>query len=746
MNRDIMSEEKRLITEFAEEAYLEYAMYVIMDRALPKISDGLKPVQRRIVYAMSELGLSHTSSYKKSARTVGDVLGKFHPHGDSACYEAMVHLAQSFSIRYPLIDGQGNWGSQDDPKSFAAMRYTESKMTKYSSVLLSELSLGTVDWGPNFDGTLKEPLVLPARLPNIIINGSSGIAVGMSTDIPPHNLLEAADACIKLLDNPETKTEDIMQIILGPDFACGGEIITPVQDIIDIYKSGTGTVKVRGTYKTENGDIVITSIPPHVSVSKLIEDIAAQMADKKLPMVSDLRDESDHEDPLRIVITPKSKQTDINQLMDHIFATTDLEKTQRINFNYIGLDNKPKVCGIKDLLNEWIEFRKITVTRRLNSRLEKIKERLHILEGLKIAYLDLDEVIRIVREEKNPQKELMKTFMLSEIQADAILNTRLRYLAKLEEEKILLEHEKLTKEKNEIELILNDSNLLKKLIKKEIREARKEFGDERRTKIVEKKEAKPLPKRIIIPSEPVTVVLSEQNWIRAAKGHEIDPCSLSYKSGDKFKFHSLTKNTLKTVFMDSEGKTYCLDNLDLPGARSYGEPLSSRLNLFDQIKIISMFSSEPESKFIFASDSGYGFISEISNAFSKNKKGKNFLSLPKNSYPLHPVKIENMENQLIAAITLEGRLLIFEAKELPELGKGKGNQIIRIPKKDFENNKDKLIIIHLMEKDCGLVIHSGKRILNITLNMIEDFKGKRGNRGKILPRGFRKVQKLENKE
>lgn len=746
MNRDIMSEEKRLITEFAEEAYLEYAMYVIMDRALPKISDGLKPVQRRIVYAMSELGLSHTSSYKKSARTVGDVLGKFHPHGDSACYEAMVHLAQSFSIRYPLIDGQGNWGSQDDPKSFAAMRYTESKMTKYSSVLLSELSLGTVDWGPNFDGTLKEPLVLPARLPNIIINGSSGIAVGMSTDIPPHNLLEAADACIKLLDNPETKTEDIMQIILGPDFACGGEIITPVQDIIDIYKSGTGTVKVRGTYKTENGDIVITSIPPHVSVSKLIEDIAAQMADKKLPMVSDLRDESDHEDPLRIVITPKSKQTDINQLMDHIFATTDLEKTQRINFNYIGLDNKPKVCGIKELLNEWIEFRKITVTRRLNSRLEKINERLHILEGLKIAYLDLDEVIRIVREEKNPQKELMKTFMLSEIQADAILNTRLRYLAKLEEEKILLEHEKLTKEKNEIELILNDSNLLKKLIKKEIREARKEFGDERRTKIVEKKEAKPLPKRIIIPSEPVTVVLSEQNWIRAAKGHEIDPCSLSYKSGDKFKFHSLTKNTLKTVFMDSEGKTYCLDNLDLPGARSYGEPLSSRLNLFDQIKIISMFSSEPESKFIFASDSGYGFISEISNAFSKNKKGKNFLSLPKNSYPLHPVKIENMENQLIAAITLEGRLLIFEAKELPELGKGKGNQIIRIPKKDFENNKDKLIIIHLMEKDCGLVIHSGKRILNITLNMIEDFKGKRGNRGKILPRGFRKVQKLENKE
>jgi topoisomerase-4 subunit A len=746
MNRDIMNEEKRLITDFAEEAYLEYAMYVIMDRALPKISDGLKPVQRRIVYAMSELGLSHTSSYKKSARTVGDVLGKFHPHGDSACYEAMVHLAQPFSIRYPLIDGQGNWGSQDDPKSFAAMRYTESKMTKYSSVLLSELSMGTVDWGPNFDGTLSEPLVLPSRLPNIIINGSSGIAVGMSTDIPSHNLLEAAEACIKLLDSPETGTEELMKIIKGPDFACGGEIITPAQDIIDIYTSGTGTVKVRGTYKIENGDIVINSIPPHVSVSKLIEDIAAQMADKKLPMVADLRDESDHEDPLRIVITPKSSQTDVTQLMDHIFATTELEKTQRINLNYIGNDNKPKVTGIKELLEEWLEFRKATVTRRLNSRLDKINERLHILEGLKTAYLDLDEVIRIVREEKNPKKELMKKFMLSEIQADAILNTRLRYLARLEEEKILLEFDRLSKEKSEIELILNDYSLLKKLIKKEIREAGKEFGDERRTRIIEKKEARPLPKREIIQSEPVTVVLSEQNWIRAAKGHEIDPMSLSYKSGDKFKFFSLTRNTYKSVFMDSEGKTYSLENHNLPGARSYGEPLSSRLNLPDQINIVSMLSSESDSKYIFASDSGYGFISEISNAFSKNRKGKNFLTVPENSMPLEPVKIENIEDQMIAAVTLEGRLLIFEAAELPELAKGKGNQIIRIPKNDFENNKDKLIILHLMEKNCGLVIHSGKRILNITSNMIEDFTGKRGNRGKILPRGFRKVQKLENKD
>ncbi|MDY0361829.1 MAG: DNA topoisomerase IV subunit A [Desulforegulaceae bacterium] len=746
MNKDIMNEEKRPVIEFAEEAYLEYAMYVIMDRALPKISDGLKPVQRRIVYAMSELGLSHASTYKKSARTVGDVLGKFHPHGDSACYEAMVHLAQPFSIRYPLIDGQGNWGSQDDPKSFAAMRYTESKMTKYSSVLLSELSLGTVDWGPNFDGTLKEPLVLPARLPNIIINGSSGIAVGMSTDIPSHNLTESADAAVKLLDNPDTSLEELMEIIKGPDFACKGEIITPKNDILDIYKSGTGTIKVRGTYRIENGDIIIDSIPPHVSVSKLIEDIAAQMNDKKLPMVSDLRDESDHEDPLRIVITPKSKQTDIVQLMDHIFATTELEKTHRINFNYIGNDNKPKVSGIKELLNEWLEFRKKTVTRRLESRLEKINERLHILEGLKIAYLDLDEVIRIVREENNPKKELMKKFFLSEIQAEAILNTKLRSLAKLEEEKILIELDKLNKEKNEIELTLNDYNLLKKLIKKEIKEAKKEFGDERRTKIVEKKEAKPLPKREIIQSEPVTIVLSEQNWIRAAKGHEIDPLSLSYKSGDNFKFLSLTKNTYKSVFMDSEGKTYSLDNHELPGARSYGEPLSSKLNLFDQINIVSMISSEPQKKYIFASDSGYGFISEISNAFSKNKKGKNFLSVPNNSLPLQPVEIENIEEQMIAAVTLEGRLLIFQAKELPELAKGKGNQIIRIPKKDFDENKDKLIILHLLEKDLGLVIHSGKRVLNITTNMIVDFIGKRGNRGKILPRGFRKVQKLENKE
>jgi topoisomerase-4 subunit A len=537
-----------------------------------------------------------------------------------------------------------------------------------------------------------------------------------------------------------------MEIIKGPDFACKGEIITPKNDILDIYKSGTGTIKVRGTYRIENGDIIIDSIPPHVSVSKLIEDIAAQMNDKKLPMVSDLRDESDHEDPLRIVITPKSKQTDIVQLMDHIFATTELEKTHRINFNYIGNDNKPKVSGIKELLNEWLEFRKKTVTRRLESRLEKINERLHILEGLKIAYLDLDEVIRIVREENNPKKELMKKFFLSEIQAEAILNTKLRSLAKLEEEKILIELNKLNKEKNEIELTLNDYNLLKKLIKKEIKEAKKEFGDERRTRIVEKKEAKPLPKREIIQSEPVTIVLSEQNWIRAAKGHEIDPLSLSYKSGDNFKFLSLTKNTYKSVFMDSEGKTYSLDNHELPGARSYGEPLSSKLNLFDQINIVSMISSEPQKKYIFASDSGYGFISEISNAFSKNKKGKNFLSVPNNSLPLQPVEIENIEEQMIAAATLEGRLLIFQAKELPELAKGKGNQIIRIPKKDFDENKDKLIILHLLEKDLGLVIHSGKRVLNITTNMIVDFIGKRGNRGKILPRGFRKVQKLENKE
>ncbi|MDY0132651.1 MAG: DNA topoisomerase IV subunit A [Desulforegulaceae bacterium] len=741
-----MNEEKRLITEFAEEAYLEYAMYVIMDRALPRISDGLKPVQRRIVYAMSELGLSHTSTYKKSARTVGDVLGKFHPHGDSACYEAMVNLAQAFSIRYPLIDGQGNWGSQDDPKSFAAMRYTESKMTKYSSILLSELSLGTVDWGPNFDGTLKEPLVLPSRLPNIIINGSSGIAVGMSTDIPSHNLRESADACIKLLDFPQTSIEDLMEIIKGPDFACGGEIITPKQDILDIYKSGTGTVKVRGTFRVENNEIIIDSIPPYVSVSKLIEDIGSQMAEKKLPMVSDLRDESDHEDPLRIVITPKSKQINTAQLMDHLFATTDLEKTHRINLNYIGNNNKPQVTSIKELLEEWLEFRKITVTRRLNSRLDKINERLHILEGLKIAYLDLDEVIRIVRKEDKPKKELMKKFLLSEIQAEAILNIRLRALAKIEEEKILLEYSQLNKEKNEIELILNDYKLLKKLIKKEIKEARKEFGDKRKTKIVEKKAAKPLPKREIIQSEPITVVLSEENWIRAAKGHEIDPTSLSYKSGDKFKFLNLTKNTLKSVFIDSEGKAYSLDNHNLPSARSHGEPLSSRLNLPDQINITSMSSAEPESKFIFASDSGYGFISEFSNAVSKNKKGKNFLTVPKNSIPLKPLKIGEIENQLIAAVTLEGRLLIFEAKELPELARGKGNQIIRIVKKDFENNRDRLIILHLMDKENGFIIHSGKRILNITTNMIEDFAGKRGNRGKILPRGFRKVQKLVNKD
>ncbi|MGM0418093.1 MAG: DNA topoisomerase IV subunit A [Thermodesulfobacteriota bacterium] len=745
MNADNILDEKRLITDFTEEAYLEYAMYVIMDRALPKVADGLKPVQRRIVYAMSELGLNHTSSYKKSARTVGDVLGKFHPHGDNACYEAMVHLAQPFSIRYPLIDGQGNWGSQDDPKSFAAMRYTESKMTKFSSVLLSELSLGTVDWGPNFDGSLKEPLVLPARLPNILLNGSSGIAVGMSTDIPSHNLKEVSDACIKLLDDPEISTEKLMSIIKGPDFASGGEIISPKSDIAEIYESGTGSIRIRGTYKTENSDIVIKSLPPHVSVSKIVEDIAAQMSDKKLPMISDLRDESDHEDPLRIVITPKSKNTDITQVMDHLFATTDLEKTQRINFNYITNKNKPEVTGIKTLIQEWLEFRKKTVTRRLEFRLNQINERLHILEGLKVAYLDLDEVIRIVREEDSPKKELIKKFKLSDVQAEAILNTRLRALAKLEEEKILAEYDKLYKEKKDIELTLSDSAILKKLIKKEIQAAKREFSDPRRTEIIERNEAKPLPKREIIQSEPVTIILSDKNWIRAAKGHDIDPYSLSYKSGDKFKSLAYSKNTNKSVFLDNEGKAYSLDNHDMPSARSAGEPLSSKLYLPDKAKIFSMISSEPDDKYIFASNAGYGFISPISNAYSKNKKGKNFLTLSNGALPIDPVPAENIEEKLIAALSLEGRLLIFSGNDLPELAKGKGNQIIKIQKKDFELNKDRLQFIHILPYNTGLMIHSGKRTLTITVNMIDDFMGKRGQRGKILPRGFRKVKKLENK-
>lgn len=742
---NVLTEEKRPITEFAEEAYLEYAMYVIMDRALPRVADGLKPVQRRIIYAMSELGLSHMSKYKKSARTVGDVLGKFHPHGDSACYEAMVHLTQPFSIRYPLIDGQGNWGSQDDPKSFAAMRYTESKMTKYSSILLSELSQGTAEWIPNFDGTMKEPKILPARLPNILLNGSSGIAVGMSTDIPSHNLTEVADACIKLLDHPGTSVESLMKIVKGPDFASGGEIISPEADILNIYKNGTGTIKVRATYEVENGEIVIKSIPPHVSVSKVLEDIASQMNSKKLPMVSDLRDESDHEDPMRIVITPKSKKTDVEQLMDHIFATTDLEKTHRINFNYISNENKPRVSGIKELLEEWLFFRKETTIKRLKFRLDKIYERLHILEGLKIAYLDLDEVIRIVREEDKPKQELIKKFKLSEVQAEAILNTRLRSLAKLEEEKIMAEYNSLDQEKTEIETLLSDNEALKNLIKKEIRDTKKEFKDKRRTKIEEKKEAKAIPKTSIIQSEPVTIILSDKNWIRAAKGHDIDPETIAYKTGDKFKFAAYSKNTEKSVFMDEFGKTYSIENHTLPGARSHGEPLTSKLSLPDKTKIKTMLSSEPETKYIFASDAGYGFISEISNAYSKNKKGKNFLTVPESSAPLEPVLLENPENIMIAAVTMAGRLLIIDSADLPELGKGKGNQIIRITKKEFTEKKDKLVILHLLPKDCGIIIHSGRRILNITVSMIDDFKGKRGQRGKILPRGFRKVKRLENK-
>lgn len=527
--------ERRSLADFTEQAYLNYSMYVIMDRALPHIGDGLKPVQRRIVYAMSELGLDADAKHKKSARTVGDVLGKYHPHGDSACYEAMVLMAQPFSYRYTLVDGQGNWGAPDDPKSFAAMRYTEARLSRYSELLLDELGQGTVDWVPNFDGTMNEPATLPARLPNLLLNGTTGIAVGMATDVPPHNLREVAAACVRLLDEPGATVEQLTEHVPGPDFPTEAEIITPKADLLKIYQTGRGSVRMRAVYRVEDGDIVVTALPHQVSGAKVLEQIAAQMQAKKLPMVADLRDESDHENPCRIVIIPRSNRVDAEELMTHLFATTDLESSYRVNTNVIGLDGKPQVKDLRTLLTEWLQYRVGTVRRRLQFRLDKVEKRLHLLEGLLIAFLNLDEVIRIIRSEDHPKPVLMERFGLTDLQADYILDTRLRQLARLEEMKIRGEQDELAKEREKLLALLGSEAKLKKLVRKEILEDAEKYGDARRSPLVERAEAKALSETELMPTEPVTVVLSEKGWVRCAKGHDIDATGLSYKAGDGFK-------------------------------------------------------------------------------------------------------------------------------------------------------------------------------------------------------------------
>ncbi|MEQ1484392.1 DNA topoisomerase IV subunit A [Methyloglobulus sp.] len=733
--------ERLPLKEFAEKAYLDYSMYVILDRALPHIADGLKPVQRRIVYAMSELGLTALAKYKKSARTVGDVLGKFHPHGDSACYEAMVLMAQDFSYRYPLIDGQGNWGSPDDPKSFAAMRYTESRLTAYAQTLLSELGQGTVEWSDNFDGTLQEPVMLPARLPNLLLNGTMGIAVGMATDIPPHNLVEVAGACIHLLDKPDAPLEQLLEHIKGPDYPTEAEIITSADDIQKMYISGGGSVKMRAKYEQEDGNIIITALPYQVSGAKLMEQIAAQMLAKKLPMIEDLRDESDHENQTRLVIMPKSKRIDVDEVMSHLFATTDLEKSYRVNMNMIGLDGRPRVKNLREILVEWLTFRTETVRRRLQFRLDKVLARLHVLEGLLIAFLNIDEVIAIIRFEDNPKAVMMERFGITDIQAEAILELKLRHLAKLEEFKIKGEQAELEQERQQLEAILGSKALLNNLIKSELEEDAEKYGDDRRSPIVAREASQALETTALIANEPLTVILSEKGWIRAAKGYDIDVASLGYRSGDGFLDAVKCRSTQPVHILDSTGRVYSTTTHDLPSARSQGEPLTGRLNPAPGSLFTYLLAGNPDDWYLLASSAGYGFRVQVKELICKNKAGKSLISLPAGAKVVKPAAIAN-QTDLLAVVTLQGRLLIFPVIELPELAKGKGNKLIQIPSKDLEAGKDHVVAMSGIPVNNQLVIVSGKRQLTLKTNDIAHYTGNRANRGLSLPKGFQRVEGL----
>ncbi len=747
MNQDITISEDGVeqipLRSYTQQAYLNYSMYVINDRALPSIGDGLKPVQRRIIYAMSELGLKASSKFKKSARTIGDVIGKFHPHGDSACYEAMVLMAQSFTYRYPLVDGQGNWGSQDDPKSFAAMRYTESRLRGYADVLLGELGLGTVEWKPNFDGTMDEPEILPARLPNVLLNGGSGIAVGMATDIPPHNLNEVAKACIHLLDKPKATVNDLCKFIKGPDFPTEAELITPKEEILELYKTGRGSLKARATYTVESGDIIINALPFQVSGAKVLEQIAAQMNKKKLPMVVDLRDESDHENPTRIVIVPKSIRTDINAVMSHLFSTTDLEKNYRVNFNMIGNNKRPQVKDIATLLKEWIQFRTTTVRRRLQYRLDKILDRLHLLDGLLIAYLNIDEIIKIVRKEEKPKPVLVKKFKISERQAEAILELKLRQLAKLEEIKIKAEQKELNAERKTLEQLLSSATRLKTFIKKEIQADAERFSDERRTPIVKREEAKAYSETELLSVDPITIVLSDRGWMRAAKGHDVDPHALQYKSGDGFKIAARGKSNQLAIFMDSTGRAYSLPAHTLPSARGQGEPVSGKVSPPSGATFEGVVIGENDIDVLLASDAGYGFVGKIGDLISKNKSGKNILRIPKGGRVLPAVMLSDYGSDFIVSITNEGRMLMFPLSELPRLAKGKGNKIISIPTARVAERLEFVVALAVLTEDDTLTVHAGRRHHNLKPADLQHYRGERGRRGNKLPRGFQNVDRIE---
>jgi len=726
---------------YAERAYLDYAMYVVLDRALPHVGDGLKPVQRRIIYAMSELGLSAASRHKKSARTVGDVIGKFHPHGDSACYEAMVLMAQPFSYRYPLVDGQGNFGSPDDPKSFAAMRYTESRLAAYARTLLAELDQGTADWVPNFDGTLKEPKLLPARLPNLLLNGGQGIAVGMATDIPPHNLNEVVAACVRLLEQPKTTVAELCEHVLAPDFPTGGEIISTPADLLAIYETGHGGVRQRAVWEREGEEIIVTALPHQVSPSKILEQIAAQMQAKKLPMVADLRDESDHEHPTRLVIMPRSNRVDCDALMDHLFATTDLEKSIRVNFNVIGNNGRPGVRNLRELLLEWLDYRRQTVIRRLEHRLDQVVDRLHILEGLLIAYLNIDEVIHIIRTEDKPKPVMMARFGLSGTQAEAILELKLRHLAKLEEFKITGEKDELEAERKGLETLLGSPKKLTRLIRDELLEDAEKYGDERRSRIVQRQAAQALRDSDLVPSEPVTVVLSDNGWVRSAKGHEIDPAELNYRAGDEFLAAARGRSSQMACFLDSTGRSYSLMAHELPSARSLGEPLTGRFSPPPGAVFRTVAIGPPDAKVLLASNAGYGFVTVLENLHTRQKAGKQTLTVPESFDVLPIAPVGEGEEGVIVCATTEGYLLAYYLSELPEMARGKGNKLINIPPKARAGGERVAGAIAISAgQDC--LVWAGQRYLRLSWADTENYWGERGQRGRKLPRGFQKVTRL----
>ena len=730
------------LKQYTEKAYLDYSMYVILDRALPHVGDGLKPVQRRIVYAMSELGLKSSAKYKKSARTVGDVIGKFHPHGDSAAYEAMVLMAQNFSYRYPLVDGQGNWGSPDDPKSFAAMRYTESRLTAYADVLLGELGQGTADWVPNFDGTMDEPSVLPAQVPNVLLNGTTGIAVGMATDVPPHNLREVVSATIRLLDAPKSTVAELCEHVQAPDFPTEAEIITPREEILAMYESGRGGLRMRAVWESENGDIVINALPYQVSGSKVLEQIAQQMQAKKLPMVADLRDESDHENPTRLVIVPRSNRIDLDGLMSHLFASTDLERSYRVNLNLVGIDGRPGVKGLDRILKEWLRFRTETVRRRLEYRLERVLKRLHILDGYLVAYLNIDEVIHIIRTEDKPKPALMARFGITDVQAEAILELKLRNLAKLEEMKIRGEQDELEQEREQLQKTLGSAARLKTLIKKELLAIAEKYGDERRSPLVLRDEAKAFSALELLTADPITVVMSEKGWIRAAKGHDIDPTSLGYKSGDEFKMAVRGRSNQPVVILDSTGRAYTVASHNLPSARGQGEPVTGRINPPSGATFEGMMMGADDSLYLLASDAGYGFVAKLGDLQTKNRAGKAALTLPKGGRVLQPAAIASTDGAWVTAVSNEGRLLVFPLEDLPQLVRGKGNKIIGIPGARVQSREEFVIAVQVLTEADSLVVYAGKRHISLKFSELEHYKGERGRRGNKLPRGFQKVDHM----